>query len=170
MIKYCGHCGHRLASREQDGRLRLVCPECDWTLYEDPKVAVAVIVGQEGRLLLNRRAIEPGLGAWSFPSGYVNRGERLEEAAAREAKEETGLDVRVGGLIGVYSESGNPVVLIVYAAESWTGVPAPGEEVSEVGWFGPESLPPLAFEHDHGIIAEWSRTVIARGETATQAR
>jgi hypothetical protein len=112
MIKYCGHCGHRLASREQDGRLRLVCPECDWTLYEDPKVAVAVIVGQEGRLLLNRRAIEPGLGAWSFPSGYVNRGERLEEAAAREAKEETGLDVRVGGLIGVYSESGNPVVLI----------------------------------------------------------
>jgi ADP-ribose pyrophosphatase YjhB (NUDIX family) len=170
MIKYCGHCGAPLATRERDGRLRAVCPECDWTLYEDPKVAVAVIVCEEGRLLLNRRAIEPGLGSWSFPSGYVNRGEELEEAAAREVKEETGLDVVVGGLVGVYSESGNPVVLIVYTAASWAGTPASGDEVSEIGWFEPERLPPLAFEHDYRIIAEWVRTGGSRGASTTPAR
>ena len=156
MVKFCPHCGSPLASRELEGYQRPACPACGWIYYEDPKVAVAVLVGRDGRLLLNRRAIDPGLGAWSFPSGYVNRGERLEEAAAREVQEETGLEVEIGGLFGVYSERGNPVVLVVYTAGRVVGEPAAGPEVSEVGWFAPDELPPLAFPHDAGTIARWS--------------
>jgi ADP-ribose pyrophosphatase YjhB (NUDIX family) len=117
-----------------------------------------VLVGRDGRLLLNRRAIEPGLGSWSFPSGYVNRGEQLEEAAAREVLEETGLEVEIEDLLGVYSERGNPVVLVVYTAARFAGEAAAGPEVSEVGWFTPDDLPPLAFPHDRAIINRWSAT------------
>ena len=158
MVKYCPHCATELGARELEGYLRPVCPACGWIHYEDPKVAVAVLVGREGRLLLNRRAIEPRLGFWSFPSGYANRGERLEEAAAREVVEETGLEVQVAELFGVYSERGNPVVLVVYTAGDVVGEAAAGPEVSEVGWFAPDSLPPLAFPHDYGIIARWAAT------------
>ena len=158
MVKFCPHCGTPLGTRELEGSPRPACPACGWIYYEDPKVAVAVLVGRDGRLLLNRRAIEPGLGSWSFPSGYVNRGEQLEAAAAREAWEETGLDVRIDGLFGVYSEPGNPVVLIVYTAVCEGGEAAAGPEVSEVGWFAPDDLPVLAFPHDQAIIARWSES------------
>src|ERR671925_869555 len=100
MVNYCLHCGAALAPREIEGHYRPACSACGWVYYVDPKVAVAVLIGRDGKLLLNRRAIEPGLGKWSFPSGYVNRGEVLEEAAAREVQEETGLDVQVDALFG----------------------------------------------------------------------
>jgi 8-oxo-dGTP diphosphatase len=156
MVKYCPHCATPLGTQEMEGYQRPVCPACGWTYYEDPKVAVAVLIGRDSRLLLNRRAIQPGLGKWSFPSGYVNRGEILEEAAAREVQEETGLLVQINALFGVYSERGNAVVLVVYTADDTPGEPAAGPEVSEVGWFTPDDLPPLAFPHDHAIIARWS--------------
>lgn len=162
MVRYCLHCGAPLASREIDGHRRPVCPACGWVYYPDPKVAVAVLVGRDGRILLNRRAIEPGRGRWSFPSGYVNRGEALEEAARREVREETSLDVEIEDLFGVYSERGNPVVLVVYTARAAEGEPRAGSEVSEVGWFLPDALPPMAFPHDHEIVARWAATRAGR--------
>ena len=145
-----------------EGYQRPVCPACGWTYYEDPKVAVAVLIGRDGRILLNRRAIQPGLGKWSFPSGYVNRGEVLEAAAAREVQEETGLEVQIRALFGVYSERGNAVILVVYTADATVGEPVAGPEVSEVGWFAPDDLPILAFPHDDDIIARWSAGLRAR--------
>ena len=86
---------------------RLVCPSCRFVLYLDPKVAVGTIVGRpDNEVLLLRRAIEPGYGKWVFPGGYVDRGEVIEQAALREAREECGLEVRLTGLIGMYSYSG----------------------------------------------------------------
>ncbi len=156
MVKYCPHCGAQLTPTTTHDGARAACGRCGWVHYEDPKVAVAVLVGRDGKLLLNQRAIEPGLGAWSFPSGYVNRGEQLEEAAAREVLEETHLEVEIDELFGVYSYRGNPVVLIVYTAIAPRGEPRPGPEVAAVGWFAPDALPPLAFPHDKAIIARWS--------------
>lgn len=156
MVNYCLHCGAALSVREVEGQPRPVCAACGWVYYADPKVAVAVLVGRDGRILLNRRAIEPGLGRWSFPSGYVNRGEVLQEAARREVWEETSLEVEIGPLFGVYSERGNPVVLVVYTARETRGEPVAGPEVSEVGWFAPDALPELAFPHDHEIVARWA--------------
>jgi ADP-ribose pyrophosphatase YjhB (NUDIX family) len=98
---------------------------------------------------------------WSIPAGYVNRGEVLEEAAIREVLEELGLAVRLTGLVGVYSEQGEPVVLVVYAGEVEEGVPTPdGHEVSEVRRFGLDALPDdLAFPHDRRVLTDWKRAV-----------
>src|SRR4051812_23139379 len=130
---HCFRCGTPLEARRQEDRDRPTCPACGFIHYLDPKVAVAVILGDEHGVLLGRRCINPGRGLWSFPAGYVNRGEVLEEAALREVLEELGLAVRLTGLVGVYSHRGEAVVLIVYAGEIEAGEPHPdGHEVSDV--------------------------------------
>jgi ADP-ribose pyrophosphatase YjhB (NUDIX family) len=126
-------------------------------LFSDPKVAVAAVLSIGDRVVLGRRAIEPGLGKWSFPAGFVDRGEEVRTALAREVREETGLAARLGGLVGVYSSAGNPVVLIVYAAEA-AGEPRASEEALEIGLFDPDDLPELAFDHDRQIVADWRAT------------
>jgi 8-oxo-dGTP diphosphatase len=85
----------------------------------------------------------------------------LEEAATREVLEELGLSVRLTGLVGVYSEHGSPVVLVVYAGEIEGGIPtADGHEVSEVRQFSLNALPEgLAFPHDRRVLADWKRAV-----------
>ena len=116
---------------------------------------MAVVIPWEGGILLGRRAIDPGRGRWSFPSGYVDRGEVLEEAARREVSEEFGVDVRIAGLVGAYSTAGNPVVLLVYAGEIVGGTPGAGPEVDELRAFAPDALPEMAFAHDDRIVRDW---------------
>ena len=85
--------------------------------YLDPKVAVGTIIRTEdARLVLVRRAIEPGYGLWVFPGGFVDRGEELPKAAIREAREESGLEVRLDRLVNIYSYPDAAVIIIVYAA------------------------------------------------------
>jgi 8-oxo-dGTP diphosphatase len=158
---FCLHCGAPLEARHQEDRERPTCPNCGFIHYLDPKVAVAVVLGNDEGVLLGRRCIEPGKGLWSFPAGYVNRGEILEEAAVREVLEELGLAVRLTGLVGVYSERGEAVVLVVYAGEVEAGEPrADGHEVSEVRRFALDALPEgLAFPHDRRVLADWKQAV-----------
>ena len=160
---YCLLCGTPLEARLHEDRERPTCPSCGFIHYLDPKVAVAVVLGDGDGVLLGRRCIDPGSGLWSFPAGYVNRGEVLEEAAVREVGEELGVSVRLTALVGAYSQQDNPVVLIVYAGEIEGGEPRPdGREVSEVRWFGLDALPDdLAFPHDRRVLADWKRTVEA---------
>jgi len=156
---FCQECGTPLEARHQEDRERPTCPNCGFIHYLDPKVAVAVVLGDDTGVLLGRRRIEPGAGLWSFPAGYVNRGEVLEEAAVREVLEELGLAVHLTGLVGVYSEPGEAVVLIVYAGEIDAGEPTPdGQEVSDVRRFSLDALPEgLAFPHDRRVLADWKR-------------
>ena len=156
-LGFCLQCGTGLVARYQEDRERPTCPNCGFIHYLDPKVAVAVILGDDSGVVLGKRCIDPGAGKWSFPAGYVNRGEILEEAAAREILEELGVAVRLTGLVGVYSERGSPVVLVVYAAEIEAGELTPdGYEVSEVRRFPLDALPAdMAFPHDHRVLADW---------------
>jgi len=156
---YCLLCGTPMEARYQEDRERPTCPSCGFVHYLDPKVAVAVVLGDDTGVLLGKRCIDPGSGLWSFPAGYVNRGEVLEEAATREVLEELGLAVRLTGLVGVYSERGAAVVLVVYAGEIEAGEPTPdGHEVSEVRRFALDDLPDdLAFPHDRRVLADWKR-------------
>ena len=157
---FCFQCGTALEDRFQEDRDRPTCPSCGFIHYLDPKVAVAVVLGDASGVLLGKRMIDPASGKWSFPAGYVNRGEILEEAAVREVAEELGVNVRLRGLVGVYSEAGNPVVLIVYGGEIVGGQPSPdGREVSEVRRFDLDALPELAFPHDRKVLADWKRKV-----------
>ena len=142
------------------------CTECGRVIYSDPKVAVAAIIPMGGGIALLKRAIEPQIGMWSFPSGYVDRGERLERALEREVLEECGLTVRTEWLVGVFSEEGEAVVLVVYHAEPISGELVAGDETSEARVFAIEKMPDLAFEHDDRIVLEWLRGLEMRGVEA----
>jgi 8-oxo-dGTP diphosphatase len=156
--KFCPGCATELAVREVHGQERPVCPNCRRVIYYDPKVAVTSLVQRDGKVLLVRRGNEPGYGLWSMPGGYVDRGEVVEEAAAREVLEETGLEVAVEGLIGLFSQAGQPVMVAAFSAREVGGVLSAGEEALEAEFFPLDDLPPLAFPGDRRIIARWLDT------------
>lgn len=157
-MNYCGQCGHRLTVRLVEGRERPACLACGAVVYLDPKLAVAAVIHHEGRVLLGQRASEPGRGRWSFPAGFVDRGEPVEAALVREVREETGLEIAIERLLGLYSEAGNPVVLAVYVARITGGQLAPNQELLAAAFFAPDALPDLAFDHDARILADWWAT------------
>jgi len=137
---------------------RLVCTRCDFVFYLDPKLAVGTIIRDErGRVVLVRRAIEPGYGKWVFPGGYVDRGEQLQAAAVREAREETGLDVRLDGLVDIYSYAGHVPVIIVYAATVIGGCLGCDDEGLEARFFEPGEIPweELAFRSTHEALRQF---------------
>jgi len=139
-----------------DAPLRCADPACGYAWYRDPKVAVGVVVTDAaGRILLVQRNHDPRMGAWAFPSGFADAGEVLEDAAAREVREEAGVEVRIDALLGVYSEAGDPVIFIAYAGSITGGTPAAGEEASAVAFYDASALPPLAFVHDDRVMEAW---------------
>lgn len=160
--RFCPRCGQPLAARcikpgEPD---RLCCDGCGFIFYLDPKLAAGAVVTCGERLLLLRRAIEPAYGAWVFPGGFVDRGEHPAQAAAREAWEEAGVEVRLDGILGIYCHPpGSPVVLVVYHGQVVAGTPAPLDESLEAGLFAPAELPwdGLAFATTRQAIADYVR-------------
>lgn len=153
--KFCPACASLLEAKEISGRERPVCPGCGRVVYYDPKVAATCILERNGKVLLMRRATQPGMGLWCMPGGYVDRGEVVEEAAAREVLEETGLEVSVGHLVGLFSEREHPVMVAAYAAREAGGRLKPGPETLEISFFSLDDLPPLAFPRDKQILARW---------------
>jgi ADP-ribose pyrophosphatase YjhB (NUDIX family) len=160
--RFCPRCGgalepRRLKPAEPD---RLVCTACGFVFYMDPKVAVGTVVRTpDRRLVLVRRAIEPGYGLWVFPGGYVDRGEELSAAALREAKEESGLDVRLDGLINVYSYSGGGPIIVVYAATALGGELCADDECLEAALFTEAAIPwdRLAFRSTTEALRDYLR-------------
>lgn len=158
--RHCPRCGNALERRllKAGDPERLVCTGCGFIFYLDPKIAVGTIIRTEGdRLVLVRRAIEPGYGKWVFPGGYVDRGEPLTAAAVREAREETGLDVQLEGLVNVYSYAGRTPVIIVYAATATGGRLQVDEESLEAAAVEPAAIPwpDLAFQSTHEALRDY---------------
>jgi len=150
--RFCPRCGTAFEASEASQP----CAVDGYRWYPDPKVAAGVVVTDAaGRILLVKRNHEPAMGRWAFPSGYVDAGEVLEEAAAREVREETGIEVRLERLLGAWSRAGEAVVFLAYAALHTEGIASAGPEAEAVEWFAPDALPPLAFPHDDEIIAAW---------------
>lgn len=155
-INYCPVCGSLLEQAEQFGALRPVCPRCGWIYFADPKVAVAVLIEKEGRVLLVRRLNEPGRGSWTLPAGFVDAGEDPRLAAIRECREETGLEIDINGLQGVLygqEHSRGAHILIVYCGEIKSGVLSPADDVDKAGFFPRGHLPPLAFKTTERVLA-----------------
>jgi ADP-ribose pyrophosphatase YjhB (NUDIX family) len=142
--RFCPCCGGTLAPRllKATEPERLVCLRCGFVFYIDPKVAVGTIIrSNSNRLVLVRRAIDPGFGKWVFPGGYVDRGEPLPAAAIREAREESGLEVRLDGLVNIYSYAGRTPVIVVYAATAIGGTLGADDECLEAREFAHDALP-----------------------------
>ena len=155
-VKFCLQCGNALGVEERFGKLRPVCPACGWIYFADPKVAVAVLVEQEDKVLLVRRAVEPQRGYWSLPAGFIDAGEDPRQAAIRECSEETGLQVRVVALLDVISGQEHPRgadFVIVYKGEIVSGALQAGDDVDAVGFFPRDQHPPLAFKTTHRVLA-----------------
>jgi ADP-ribose pyrophosphatase YjhB (NUDIX family) len=122
---------------------------CDWVYIDDPKVAAAVLVEREGRILLVRRVNEPYRGDWSLPAGFVDAGEDPARAAERECLEETNLQVQVTGLLEIIAgreHARGADFVIYYRAEILSGDLRPGDDAEAAGFFSPADLPPLAFK------------------------
>lgn len=141
--RFCPRCATLLEPGRPPGdrRDRLLCRGCGYVFYHNPKVAVGAIPFAGRRIVLVRRAIEPGYGLWTFPGGYVEIDESVEEAAVREAAEETGVQIRLERFLNVYSFPVSKVVLLVYVAQIQGGVLKAGEECLEVAAFAPSEIP-----------------------------
>ena len=119
----------------------LRCEACGYYAIWSPEpVAAAIPRDDEGRIWLLRRTYHEGAGRWTFPGGFVELGESVEDAARRETREEMVIDIELGELVGVYSRATERTVLVVYAART-LGVPRETGEASEVRAFAPEELP-----------------------------
>ncbi len=119
----------------------LRCEACGYLAIWSPEpVAGAIPRDGGGRIWLLRRTLHEGAGRWTFPGGYVELGESVEEAARRETREEMEIDIELGDLVGVYSRATERTVLVVFAARA-LGVPRETDEASEVRAFAPDELP-----------------------------
>jgi ADP-ribose pyrophosphatase YjhB (NUDIX family) len=158
-VPYCIECGGLLGERMPPGedRLRLVCESCGHISYLNPKVVVGILPIRDGRVLLLRRAIEPRLGSWTCPGGFLEMGESVEEGARREAREELGIEVGDLKLLGVYSRPRGGVVVIVYLAGLTGDEVQPGAEALETAFFPPDDVPwaELAFPTTASALEDW---------------
>ncbi|MCI0422118.1 MAG: NUDIX domain-containing protein [Acidobacteria bacterium] len=156
---FCPKCGGPLESRllKASEPARLVCTQCPFVFFLDPKVAACTVIHQPGGIVLLQRAIEPGYGKWVFPGGYVDRGETVSDAAVREAKEEVNLEVQLVSLLGVYSYRRSPVIIVVYVAETIGGALRAADEALDVRLYTPETIPwnELAFPSTREALRQY---------------
>jgi 8-oxo-dGTP diphosphatase len=166
---FCVNCGSPLVIRVFEGRELEACPNDDFVLWRDPKVAAAIVVEAAGGIVLGRRAIEPGYGLWCLPGGFVNDDESPAEAVARECREEIGAKVEVDSVLDVYhgaKTTAPSIVVVAYRGHLAAGEKvAPGEEMLEVGVFRLDALPPIAFPSHREALARY-----AAAEAASASR
>lgn len=142
-MRFCSHCGGPVALRVPDGddRPRHVCQLCHWVHYDNPKVVVGCIPEWQGRVLLCRRAIEPRLGYWTLPAGFLEHGETSAEAAAREAMEEANIRVEISDLFAMFDIPRIGQLYLMFRAKLLSPEHHPGRESLEVALFSEEEIP-----------------------------
>ena len=168
---YCPRCGHALEQRAvEDHRERPVCPQCGWIVYLNPAVAVGVLATHDDRVVLILRGENPGRGLWGLPAGFMEIDETTEETARRECLEETGLEIELRELLGVWSyyhalkqASG---VLVLYRAEVIGGEARAGTDSTDVRFFAADEIPydQLAFDTHKQALKNWQKQMLSDGE------
>lgn len=159
---FCPRCGARFESRVvKDGEPpRLVCTGCGFVFYLGPKLVAGALFRDSDGIVLVKRGINPSYGMWTFPGGFVERGERAEAAAERETLEETGAVVEAQEIIGLYSYDGMVPAIAVYSAKLTGGELAPLDETIEVKSFSVGDLPwsEMAFQSTAEAIKDYLRS------------
>lgn len=160
-MKYCSECGGKVTLKvpENDDRQRYVCEACGVIHYQNPRMIAGVIPVWQDKVLLCRRAIEPRLGYWTFPAGFMENGETLEQAAIRETWEEAQAKVQHLRLYTVMSIPHLNQVYVTYRAELVDDAMATTVESSEVQLFAEHEIPwdRLAFPSIHRSLSSFFR-------------
>jgi len=159
-VKFCPLCGAAMAARLiiPENARRNVCARCGFVHFPGPKLVAGWFVVDGGRVLLLRRGIAPAVGKWTFPGGYVDFGENSADAAVRETREEVGMRVALGPILGVFTDSMSPALtVVVYLAAPGIDAPCLSEEASEVRYFGPDEVPwhDLTFRTTSDALTAW---------------
>jgi len=158
-FRFCPVCGAGLETEilKESEPARLVCPECEFVFYLDPKVVACTIVEIDNRIVLLKRSSQPERGKWVVPGGYVDRGEEVKSAAVRETMEECGLHVRIRELLGVYSYTDWIEVVVVFLAEHIAGDLIAADESMDAKLFKPEEIPwdQLAFQSTKDALKDY---------------
>ena len=159
--KFCFNCGAKLERNNLEGRERDVCPVCGTVSYVNPIPAAAVVIMNDGRILLVKRGVEPKKGLWSLPAGFIEVDETVHDCAVREVKEETNLDVELTGILDVYTIFDDPryvCLLVVYTAEVIGGSLSSGDDADDAKYFAPDELPEIAFrKHSEAVVEAFRR-------------
>lgn len=168
LYRFCPRCAHALEDRPFEGKLRRVCPACNFIYFPDPKVAVVALIEADQRVLLIRRAVEPARGQWALPGGYMDAGELPVAALQREVSEEVGLDVDIGALVEIFpmvNRGGASLgIVLAYRAHPRNGAAllTAGDDVDQAAWFSAEELPAeLAFDSTQRLLARWREQAIS---------
>lgn len=160
-FRFCPRCGGALDKKivKENEPRRLVCRACSFIFYQDPKVVASTIFTLNGGIVLLKRGVEPAIGKWVFPGGYVDRGESVADAAIRETREESEVDVKLGPLLNVYSYPRSPTVIVVYTAEIVGGKVGAGDESLEARTFPVPEIPwtDLAFDSTRDALRDYIR-------------
>ena len=159
-LNFCSRCGSPLVFGAIAGedRDRLACAACAHIVYVNPRLVVTTFpITEAGDIVLIRRGIEPGKGSWAQPGGFLEVDETVHEAAIRETREETGLLVEPGEIIGLYTRLEASVVTIAFEARIVGGTAAPTPEATEVVAFAPEHIPwsGIAFKTTTIALRDW---------------
>jgi ADP-ribose pyrophosphatase YjhB (NUDIX family) len=154
--RFCPRCGGGLEREEN----HLRCAVCGERYWANALPAVQALLERDGRLLLARRGIEPRLGHWDLPGGFVEETETAEEAVARELREETGLELESATLERIDIEPyADRFVFSVTFRVTASGEPAPADDVAELRWFEPSELPvEMAFPGQERVLRAWSHS------------
>jgi 8-oxo-dGTP diphosphatase len=157
--KFCPKCGNRLGVRvlKRGDPERLVCENCGFVFYLGPKLVAGAIFELDGGIVLVQRDIEPGYGKWTFPGGFVERGEKADAAAEREVLEETGLKIEAKEIIGLYTYEGQVPAIAVFDACVVGGTLKPLDETMDVRSFTRYTLPwrELAFPSTEQALEDY---------------
>lgn len=155
-IKYCHHCSSELVRKYCEGRTRLYCERCRQPIYENPTPATClVVVNTQKQILLVKRSVEPKIGFWCLPGGYIELGETPEQAALRELKEETGINGQIHRLLGATTnplDEYDKILMLGYLVSNYNGNLKAGDDASDVAWFSENHLPEIAFESHISFI------------------
>jgi ADP-ribose pyrophosphatase YjhB (NUDIX family) len=159
-LNYCARCGERLSLGRvpHDPRDRHSCPSCGYIAYLNPRIVVTTLpVTDAGELVLLRRAIEPGLGLWAQPGGYLEADETAIQGAQRETLEETGLLVEPTAIVGIYSRPQAAIVVVAYEARIVGGTLTVTPEALEVQVVAPDAIPwpEIAFNTTTWALRDW---------------